>query len=355
VLLAKRIEDGPARTIEARRVANRMRPPPAKKPRGTMPETASAWGAPEVRVVDFAPPDGREAHAPRLALFADPWPGAMAVYSGAEGGGIRLAARVTRPAVMGRLLAPLAPGPVGVFDRARSIEVKLFGGTLAGLPDIDVLGGGNGAAIRTADGGWEILQFAEAELIAARTYRLRKLLRGQCSSEEAMFSGAPAGADFVLLDGAVAPLPVKPDSLGRPLRYRFGPVRDDHAGPSFDERTITAEGVGLRPFAPVHLRTRREPGSGDLLLSWTRRTRFGSDAWDAADVPLNEEREAYRLEVLNGSQVLRSVELAAPAYRYTAAAQAADFGAAAAVFGVRVAQMSAVKGPGFALQEVVHV
>ena len=70
----------------------------------------------------------------------------------------------------------------------------------ASLPDIDVFGGGNAAAVKTAGGDWEILQFAEAELIGTRRYRLTRLLRGQCGSEKAMATGAASGADFVLLD-----------------------------------------------------------------------------------------------------------------------------------------------------------
>ena len=157
---------------------------------------------------------------------------------------------------MGRLTLPLAAGPRGLFDRGNVIEVELFGGALASLPDIDVLGGGNAAAVRTNGGDWEILQFAAAELIGPRRYRLTRLLRGQCGSEQAMATGAAAGADFVLLDAAVEPLPVRVDQLGLPLRYRFGPARDDHAAPAFLEQTITAEGVGLMPFAPVHLHAR---------------------------------------------------------------------------------------------------
>ncbi len=40
--------------------------------------------------MEFAPPDGVQTHAPRLAVFADPWPGLMAVYVASEGGGFSL-------------------------------------------------------------------------------------------------------------------------------------------------------------------------------------------------------------------------------------------------------------------------
>jgi hypothetical protein len=352
-LIVERIEDGESRHVSLRRVDERGLLPLGAARRST-PPVQPIFGAPEVRVIEFAPPDGEAAHAPRLAVFADPWPGLLAVYAATEGGGYRLATTLTARATMGRLTAPLFSGPHGVFDRGNAIEVELFGGALASLPDIDVLAGGNAAAVKTAGGAWEVLQFAAAELIAEKTYRLTRLLRGQLGTEQAMASGADIGADFVLLDRAIATLPLNSDQIGLPLSYRIGPARDDHAAPSFAQLTITALGTGLKPFAPVQFRARRNPASGDLLLTWVRRTRFGGTSWELVEVPLNEETEAYRLEILDGAEVVRSVDLNTPSHLYDAAEQAADFGALATEFPVRVAQLSAAVGPGLKLQETVH-
>jgi hypothetical protein len=353
MLLAERIEDGQSRKLQLRRV-DEASAPPLKKTRRNPPATAPAWGPPAVRIVDFAPPDGSEQHAPRMAVFTEPWPGTMAVYSGPAGGGFRLATTLSAPATLGRLDSALAPGPLGVFDQVNAIEVTLFGGALAGLPDIDVFSGGNGAAVQTTGGTWEVLQFAHAELVGPRRYRLTRLLRGQCGTEPAMAAGAAAGADFVLLNGAVAALPVGPEQLGLPLRYRFGPARDSHAAPTFAELTIAAAGLGLKPFAPVQLRARRD-GSGNIELAWIRRTRFGGVGWELSEVPLNEEREAYRLDILDGAALRRRVEPTSPAYVYLAADQATDFGGPAPAFTARIAQLSATAGPGFSLQEIVDV
>ncbi|HEX9906593.1 MAG TPA: glycoside hydrolase/phage tail family protein, partial [Propylenella sp.] len=351
-LLVERIEDGEARILQLRRVDPRG-PAPLRPPNRRPPRPVTSWGPPEVRIIDFAPPDGAEPHAPRLAMFADPWPGAVAVYRATEGGGFHAIARLTRRATIGSLVEPLGSGPPGIFDRGNAIEVELFGGALAGLPDIDVLAGGNAAAVRSASGAWEVLQFANAELVGPRRYRLTRLLRGQCGTEAAMT--ADAAADFVLLDRAIVPLPIKTDQLGLPLRYRFGPAQDDHAAPSFAELTVAAEGVGLRPFAPVHLRAARDAASGDIELQWIRRTRFGGTGWAQSDVPLNEESEAYRLEVRDGPELLRSVDVGSPAFSYTIGDQAADFGAAAPAFTLRVAQLSATAGAGFQLEAMVDV
>ena len=240
-----------------------------------------------------------------------------------------------------------------MFDCANQIEVELFAGALASLPEIDVLGGGNAAAVKTIGGDWEVLQFANAELIGTRRYRLTRLLRGQCGSELAMATGAAVGADFVLLDRAVSRLPVTADKLGLPVRYRFGPARDDHAAPSFVEITVTAEGRGLMPLAPAQLRASYLAG-GDVSLSWIRRTRFGGTGWELVDVPLNESFEGYRLKILDGPDVVRSIDLTTSFYLYTAAQQTMDFGAPTTDFSVQIAQLSAAIGAGLTLEDVVH-
>ncbi len=353
-LIAERIEDGESRALSLRRVDDRG-PVPLGDPRRDAPPIQLPLSAPEIRVLEFAPRDGDAAHAPRLAVFADPWPGTMAVYVASEGGGYRLATTLTARATMGRLTTQLFSGPHGVFDRGNSIEVELFDGALASLPDIDVFAGGNAAAVKTAGGSWEVLQFAEAELIGTKRYRLTRLLRGQLGTEQAMATGAAVDADFVLLNGAVAVLPINVDQVGLPLSFRIGPARDDNAAVSFVQIAVAAQGVGLTPFAPAQFRARRDTVTGDLAFTWIRRTRFGGVSWELVEVPLNEESEAYRLEILDGADVVRSVDLAQPTYLYTAGQQVADFGSSATAFPVRIAQLSAAMGPGLTLQEIVYV
>ena len=64
--------------------------------------------------------------------------------------------------------------------------MKLYGGALASLSDRAVFTGANAAAVQHSDGAWEVIQFANAELVADNTYELSKLLRGQAGSEWAM-------------------------------------------------------------------------------------------------------------------------------------------------------------------------
>jgi hypothetical protein len=92
LFIADRLEDGMSRALSLKRID-----PRGAGVRTTIrqpPEPAPVFGRPEVRVIEFAPPDGIEAHAPRLAVFADPWPGRVAVYRATEGGGFNLVATV---------------------------------------------------------------------------------------------------------------------------------------------------------------------------------------------------------------------------------------------------------------------
>ena len=68
-------------------------------------------------------------------------------------------------------------------------------------------------------------------------------------------------------------------------------------------------------------------------------------------VPLGEVDERYDVEVLNADgDVVRTATVTAPAWTYSAAEQAADFGAPPAVVTVRVFQVSAVAGRGTPLE-----
>ncbi len=102
----------------------------------------------------------------------------------------------------------------------------------------------------------------------------------------------------------------------------------------------------------MQLRAWRDPATGDVRLTWIRRARIGGDAW-LAEVPLGEEAEDYAVSILNGATVVRSVRASLPAFLYTAAQQAADFGVPPASLTWSVAQVSRAYGAGIPAQ-VIH-
>jgi hypothetical protein len=83
-----------------------------------------------------------------------------------------------------------------------------------------------------------------------------------------------------------------------------------------------------------------------VRISWVRRARRGGDSWEALEVPLDESVEAFRVEILDAGDAIRVIESDEPEALYASADEIADFGAPQSSLTVRVAQLSAVVGPG---------
>jgi hypothetical protein len=152
----------------------------------------------------------------------------------------------------------------------------------------------------------------------------------------------PAGSRVVLLDAAPLQVSLPLSARGLARTWRIGPSARGFDHPDAVERVEAFDGIGLRPFAPCHLR--HSISGGDVALSWIRRTRIDGDNWASIEVPLGEDREAYLVRILSGSTIVRTEEVAGPAFAYTASMRAADGLAGPATFAV--AQLSDRFGPG---------
>lgn len=292
--------------------------------RRALPATPALIGRVQFAVLDLPLLSGTNSpYAPWVASAARPWPGQVRVLQDQGGDSLSTAALLTSPAVMGKLLTALQPGPQGVWDRGARIHVRLSHGSLQSRSELDVLAGANIAAIGTETGGREIIQFQKAELIAPQTYELSILLRAQSGTDGEMESGAPVGADFVLIDNSVRQLPVSPDNVGRDYNLRAGPGTVDAASELYQDLNFAFVGRGLRPLSPVHARAL--PSGGDIEINWIRRTRIGGDAWQAVEVPLSEDGEAYEVDVISGGNVVRTIAISSATASYTNAQQQADF------------------------------
>jgi hypothetical protein len=107
--------------------------------------------------------------------------------------------------------------------------------------------------------------------------------------------------------------------------------------------TLTPDRSALLPLAPVHVKAARKPDG--IHISWIRRTRLDGDGWNA-EVPLGEDGEAYRLEILAGSSTVRSIACVTSQALYAVADEVADFGAPQPNLHLRVAQLSGTVGAG---------
>ncbi|WP_246525532.1 phage tail protein [Thalassovita aquimarina] len=283
-------------------------------------------------------------HAPHMAVTATPWPGSVAVYHAAADSDYDLLSTQEARAIIGMTETALVRARPGLWDRGSRLQVRLASGSLESRPRQQILAGSNLAAI--GDGtveNWELVQFRDARLVDDNTYLLTNLLRGQLGSDAAMPESWPEGSYFVLLDNAVTQLGLASASRNLARHYRIGPARRGYDDPSYRHYQLAFAGIGLRPYAPVHLRA--EPaGTGDVTLRWIRRTRVGGDSWDGLEVPLGEEQELYLVRILAGAQVLREETVASAEWTYASAAIAEDGGLSGLV--AEVAQVSATYGAG---------
>lgn len=282
-------------------------------------------------------------HQPRIAVGARPWPGPVAVYSALSDDGYALNRMVGDPSIIGVSQTAMTRAPSGLIDRGGALRVKLTDGALSSCAMQDMLNGANVAVI--GDGSpanWEVFQFATAELVAPRTYDLSLRLRGQAGTDAVMPQVWPKGSVFVLLGGHQAQINLPSSARGLNRHYRIGPARKPLSYASFIHQVQAFDGIGLRPYAPVHLRALG--GAGDHAISWIRRTRIDGDPWGYGDVPLGEASERYLLRVIDGLSVKRQVEIASANWTYSAAMRAGDM--VTGGYRVEVAQISDRFGPG---------
>ncbi|WP_375454104.1 glycoside hydrolase TIM-barrel-like domain-containing protein [uncultured Methylobacterium sp.] len=344
-----RIDDAPAgRRIEARGVPLHG---PGTRPALRAPVTATVRppvlaGAPFALTLDLPADRGSPTTLQSLAATAEPWPGALAIWrsEGADGP-LALHGTADYPACLGRTLTPFPPGPLWRLDRNARLDATLRNaGALASIGLPAMMAGGNLFAVLAPDGTVELISATDVALTGAETFRFGGLLRGLAGSEAAASRTAPAGSLIVRLDdGTVIPLVDRLDEAGRGFRYRIGPAARDPGDPSFVEIFATAGLAALAPLSPVHLRARRE--AGGVRLSWIRRARRDADAWEPADIPLDEAAESYAVSVFSADgRQLRSLTAMGPNLLY--ADETVDFGGPQAVLDVAVAQVGAVFGPG---------
>jgi len=345
--------DTELRQVKARSIDPEVFSVPLQAARNRLPAIPAALGPVAVTVLDLPALDSS---APvvltRLAITANPWPGSVAIWTSSDGLSFEIAAVAAAPCAIGETLDALPAGPTARWDRGNRMRVKLYGGALASLSDSKVLEGGNAAAVQNADGGWEILQFANAELVDGRTYLLSRLLRGQAGSEFAMRGPLPAGAPFVVLGAHMVPIAAGLDALARPLQLRIVASGRSHDDPTAVALTVTPGDTALLPLAPVHVAAHRA-GDG-VHISWIRRTRVDGDGW-SVEVPLGEEREAYVLEILSGGSVVRTIPSSTPLALYAAGDELADFGAVQTSLHLRVTQLSSTVGAGYAAEVTLAV
>lgn len=273
------------------------------------------------------------------------WHGAVIFRSDDDGANYSSVVNLPAASVIGTAIDALADGVTHIFDEENSVTVNITGsGELSGASEIAVLNGANLAKI-----GAEIIQFKTASLVSSGQYILSGLLRGRLGTENAV-SGHSAGEEFVLIDNNVVK-EIMPNSLiGLERLYKAVSVGDSLANVSADSFTYQAN--ALKPFSPVHITASRDI-SDNLTLGWIRRTRVNGQWQDNVDVPIGEVSESYEIDIMDGSNIVRTITSSSATASYSAAEQTTDFGSPQGSITVNIYQISAVVGRGTAGAAVV--
>lgn len=243
------------------------------------------------------------------------------------------------------LQPPISPWS---WDTVNSLTIRMLQGTLSSDTDINVLNGSNMLVVGNP-AGYEVIQFANAALNADGSYTISRLLRGRRGTE--VSCGAHTSADTVIV---VNPLNVLREQVGlsglQVLRY-YRPLTFGQDINTVAAQTFTNSGNDLRPYAVTSVAASID-GSGNINVTWIRRTRIGGD-WlnGSGTVPVSETSESYDVDVMGGpgsQTVVRTFAgLGSPSLQYTAAQQAADFGGRLTKVTLNIYQNSSTIGRGF--------
>jgi hypothetical protein len=348
----RRITDGSTRRISARAVDPSVYDGAAPSVTRQPYAAPRIIGPPRVVALDLALARSDPTPLSYIAGFADPWPGALAIWR-LVGGGYENFGLIEKRATIGDTIDVLRAGPVGRFDNGAGVTVRLGAGALASVDDASLFAGRATMAIRGPDGAWEIFAFSRAQLVADRTYRLSRLLRGIGGEDHLAKRDVPAGAPVVLLDDAIVPLAQDASMLDSPTTYRIGAVNRDYADPTYIQATFTPTRKALMPCAPTNARARRTPDG--VVVSFIRRGRLDADPWEPIDIPLGEANEAYEIDVALPSNGNRLLAAKAPQVLYPVSVELADFGAAQSALSLCIYQISARVGRGFPLHATLMV
>lgn len=254
------------------------------------------------------------------------------------------------PAQYGTAINALAaPRSAWELDEVSSLRVFMEHGTLESCTYLDVLNGKNACVING-----EVCAFMSAVLGADGYYTLTGWLRGLRGTDYAC-DGHVAGERITMLSTAtVVKDTVSIDLLNSSVLYKgvtFATLLEDATVVG-----TTPKARDLMPWSPVHVVASTD-GSGNVTLSWIRRTRTAGGLQDGTDyVPLQETFEKYEVDVMNGSAVVRTLRVEnATSVVYSSADRTADGLGSASELTVTVYQMSASVGRGFGRTSTVGV
>lgn len=312
------------------------------------PDTITVEGGSTALLIDCAVVDESVQDAPGfiLAMYgaSSGWSGGT-LYRSADGNTWDDLQGVVGSVPAGVALNSLAAHDGHLIDLGSTLSVQLYAGDLESVTESQMLNGANIAAYGI-NGRWEIIRFMNAVLEIDGTYTLSGLWRGDRGTEWATGLHEDYDQFALISDADAAFIGTSSDQIGVSRDYRA-----ITGGADIDSaltQTFTYAGENLECLSGVQAKGVR--ASGDLTITWQRRTRVGG-AWRSyVDASLGEAVEAYQIDIYNGPSVVRTISTSTTSATYSAADQTTDFGSPQASIDVKIYQMSAAVGRGHPLE-----
>lgn len=206
-----------------------------------------------------------------------------------------------------------------------------------------------------AEGRWEYINVATVTLISStptKRYQLTDILRGRRGTDNNI-NNHVTGDRLIQLssDTSIIRQTLQNSQISNTLYYKI--PRHDQAVSDVDSKSIVIQGTQLKPYSPIQVEGVLD--GSDINLGWTRRTRKGGSLGgdntltDGVGGPLNEDTEAYEIDITNFTTgaVLETYEATTVAKTYSSSEQTADGSISLGHFYIDVYQMSSVVGRGF--------
>lgn len=290
------------------------------------------------------------------AGWAEPWEGyiVQVSYDGGDTWGTASSFQEVRP-VMGYVTQELGTPPgewLGRVDERDELAVTFFESNpdIESVTDLQMFAGSNIFAVG-APGRWELIGAATVTQDTATKFTLSRLLRGFRGTEGNI--GSMQYGDLVIaLDSSwVGQMQLEADDAGGTAIFR-GIAGGDIPDPE-DWITVDISGNPLREYAPSNV-TAFYNASGDIEISWNRRTRLTGEWRDYVDayIASDSKPENYTVEIYDDNsspQLLRTISsISTTETTYTAAQRASDSGSPLPTsLRIKVWQVDEVIGQGY--------
>lgn len=286
-----------------------------------------------------------------MSGYADSWPGGVIVRSVDGGQTYQPLQGFSGEVISGLVETASNQADCFVIDRTSEIIVRTNNpdGIWPSTTETNMMLGQHWCAYGVP-GRWEIIRYANAVDNSDGTYTLSTLVRGAKGTEQ--YADDHEDYDYLvfLSDADAAFVAANVGSLNITRQYKGATQGQDID--LVATRDFAYTGVNLKPLSQVQLDANLS--GADWVITWKRRSRLENSYWTTGvAIPLGESSESYEIDILDGSNVVRTLTATAQTVTYTEADQITDFGSGQSTITFRVYQVSATIGRGYVAEATI--